>query len=265
MRYRLWLSISAVAGLTLGSACGHESVGPLFVVDDSLLAAVSVDPALTSEAGQASLPGLLAAPATTFTGSLSTVNSCVYDASIGRIVCAPVVRNGLTYSRSIAYYDSKGIAQPARNADTREMNTKITVKGTTTTKKGPLTVDRASSLTLSQLAKGSLVHTMNGTETGTSVGTFVTSKGTVTSTEQFDAISADVVVPATGKVHWPLSGTTTRVSTITVTIGGGATRSSTMSETVTYTGTNIVTVTMSHDGKTRNCTKDLATGKLTCG
>lgn len=259
---RIAIAVAFVA--SLASACSHDSSAPLSPVDDALLAAAAVDPALTSAPAQATLPGLVADEANTFSATVSTADACTYTASIGRIVCTPVVRDGLTYSRSVAYYDAKGVAQPKRDLNTRSMNTQVTVKGTTTTKRGPLVVDRSSNLTVSGLGKGAATHTMDGTEQGTSVGTFTVDKVTVTSKEAFTSVSAAVVVPAEGKTKWPLSGTTTRTWTQTVTREGGATRTSTSSESVTFNGTSTVPVSLTRDGKTKSCTKDLATGKLTC-
>ena len=62
---------------------------------------------------------------------------------------------------------------------------------------------------------------------------------------------------------WPLSGTTTRTTTLTLT-RGTATRSTTVSEQVTFTGTSVVNVTITRDGVTRTCTRDLATRTGTC-
>jgi hypothetical protein len=138
------------------------------------------------------------------------------------------------------------------------------VKGTITTRKGPVTVDRSSSLTVSGLGRGAATHTLNGSEEGTSTGTFTTPKGTVASAEKFAATTKDVVVRADAKHAWPLSGTTSRSATVTTSLAGAPSRTHTSSETVTYNGTSVVNVTLVRDGKTRNCTRNLASRKLTC-
>lgn len=261
------VAVALVAFAAVTSSCssdGGSALAPLAAVDDSLLAAVAVDPALSAEPAQATLPGLVADNQNTFSATVAPAQVCTWTPTVGRIICTPIVRDGLTYSRSVGYYDAKGIAQPKRDSLTRSMNTRITVKGTTTTKRGPLVVDRASSLTVSGLGKGAVTHTMDGSEAGTSVGTFVVNNVNVTSAESFSSVTASVVVPAEGKTKWPLSGTTTRTSTQTVTRAGGATRTSASSESVTFNGTQVVPMTLTRDGKTRACTKDLGTGKLSC-
>ncbi len=269
-----WFAVCVIALLALAATgCSREATTPTAAVADSTLfadAAAAADPALSADAGQASLPGLTMEPASTYSGSVSpTRPACSYDATTGRFICTPVVRDGLTYTRSYAFYDGAGKPQSARNADTRAMNTQVSVKGTRKLVRknvtiGSVDVDRASDLTVSGLGKGAATHTLNGSEAGTSIATWTGEKGTVTSKETFEAKTTNVVVPAEGKSRWPLSGTTSRTWTTTVSRAGGPSRTSTTTETVTYNGTNVVDVTYVRDGKTRSCTKDLATGKLTC-
>ena len=265
MRKSLWFTACVVALIALAAGCGHQEIAPTAAAPDSaVFAAAAVDPALSAAAGQASLPGLTMEPTTTYSGSVAPTDPCTYDATIGRVVCVPVVRDGLTYTRSYAYYDAAGKPQPTHNADTRSMNTQVGVKGTRTTAKGSVGIDRSSSLTLSGLGKGAATHTMNGTEHGTTTSSYTIYWGKVTATETFDATTTDVVVPAEGKTRWPLSGSTSRTSTTVATLENGPTKTSTTSETVTYNGTSSVPVVITHDGTTRTCTKDLATGKLAC-
>jgi hypothetical protein len=264
MRKHPWFTVSVFALVALVAGCGRDGGPTATLPDDALLAEVAVDPSLSAAAGQASLPGLTMEPAATYTGSVATGNQCSYRAAQGRVVCAPVVRHGLTITRSMAFYTAAGIPQPRRNADTRSINTEIAVKGTVTTKKGSIAVDRASSLTVSGLGQGATTHTLNGSEKGTSTGTFTTEKGTVSSVETFEVETKNVVVAAGGKSTWPLSGTTTHSSSRTISRAGSPTHTSTSTETVTYNGTSVVNVTIVRDGKTSNCTRNLATGKLTC-
>jgi hypothetical protein len=265
MRKQLWLVCCVCGPLVLAAGCSRDSTSPTdSAADSALLSDIAVDPTLSAAAGQASLPGLTMEPSTTYSGSVGATNPCSYTAQLGRVVCTPVVRHGLTITRSIAYNTAAGVAQPKRDADTRFATTWITVKGTITARKGTVAVDRASALTVSGLGRGAVTHTLNGSEGGTSTGTFATEKGTVTSAERFEAATTNVVVPADAKHAWPLSGTTSRSSTVTISVGGGPIRTHTSSETVTYNGTSVVSVTVVRDGKTSSCTRDLATHKLTC-
>lgn len=251
--------------LLLLAACAREGAVQTTSPDDSdLLAAAAADPAIGAAAGQASMPGLTMEPATTYEGSVRGSDQCAYASDVGRLVCAPVTRNGLTFTRSMAFLDAAGTPQPRRDAATASVNTQIAVKGTTTTDRGSLAVDRASSLTVSGLGRGATTHTLNGSEAGTTTHTFTTRDGGATATETFRSETKEVIVPVPqARGSWPISGTTTRTATLTFT-RGGATRSTTMSEQVKFTGSSVVDVTITRDGVTRTCTRDLATHSGSC-
>ena len=251
--------------LLMAVACARDGAVPATSPDDaSLIAAAAMDPSIGAISGQASLPGLTMEPASTYAGSLASSDQCTYSADVGRIVCAPVVRNGLTITRSIAFYNAAGQPQPRRDTTTASSNVQVGVKGTTNTDHGTRTVDRSSSLTVSGLGRAATTHTLNGTESGKSTGEFTTKEGSATATETFTSATTNVVVPVPhAPGSWPLSGTTTRTTTLTLT-RGTATRSTTVSEQVTFTGTSVVNVTITRDGVTRTCTRDLATRTGTC-
>ena len=251
------------------AACTPEAPEPTVAGPaESAASAGAVDPAFGAVPEQASLPGLTMDAPATFSGAPDAKGgACVYSAPTGRFVCEPVVRGGLTITRSYAFYDAAGQPQPRRDEATRSANTEVAVKGTLTTDRSSATVDRASSLTVSGLGRGAATHTLNGSEAGKTTGTFTSERGTVTVTETFTATTKDVVVPVPrARDAWPLSGTTTRAFTVTTTRPeGGATRTSTGSEQVTFTGTSVVNVTITRDGVTRSCTRDLAArGTSTC-
>jgi len=250
--------------LLLLAACGREGAVQTTSPDDSDLLAAAVDPSIGAAAGQASMPGLTMEPATTYEGSVRGSDQCTYSSDIGRIVCAPVTRNGLTITRSMAFLDAAGTAQARRDASTVLANTQIGVKGTTTTDRGSLTVDRSSSLTVSGLGRGATTHTLNGSESGTTTHAFTTRDGSATATDAFRSETKNVVVPVPqARGSWPISGTTTRTSTLTFARGSN-TRSTTMSEQVTFTGSSVVNVVITRDGVTRTCTRDLASHTGSC-
>ena len=253
-----------VAALLALAACAREGVTPT-TPTDSLDLAAALDPSVGAFAGQASLPGLTMEPASTYEGGVRASDQCAWSPDVRRIVCAPVIRNGLTITRSIVFLDAAGNPQPRRDETTVSSNTQVTVKGTTTTDRGSRTVDRSSSLTVSGLGRGATTHTLNGSESGTTTGTFTTHEGSATATETFTAATKDVVVPVPhARGSWPLSGTTTRTATLTLVRSGGPTRSTTISEQVTYTGTSVVNVVITRDGVTRTCTRNLETHTGTC-
>ena len=263
--YRALRTTLGAAALLALAACAREGAAPTTSPDGAdLLAAAAIDGSIGADAGQASLPGLTMEPASTYEGSLRETDQCAYVADVGRVVCAPATRNGLTFTRSIAFLDAAGQPQPRRDSTTASVNTQVGVKGTTSSDRGTLTVDRSSSLTVSGLRRGATTHTLNGSESGTTTRTFTMQDVTATATESFTAATKDVVVPVPqSRGSWPLSGTATRSSTLTVT-RGTTTRTMTWSEQVTFTGTSVVNVTITRDGVTRTCTRDLATRTSTC-
>jgi hypothetical protein len=255
-------STAFVALLALGACAGDSVNAP----DTDLLANASIDPSIGAEAGQAGTLGLTIDPASTFAGSLGDASSCAFVVATGRVECAPVSRGGLTITRSIAFRDAAGTVQPARTDATVSANTRITVSGTTTTPAGAVTVARSSDLTLSGLGRGTTTHTLNGVETGKSSGTLTTPRGSIDVTETSTSQTENVVVPAPATAgSFPLSGSTTRSGTTTATRTGTAeSHTSTWSERVTYTGTSVANVTITRDGRTRTCTRDLAARTSTC-
>ena len=248
------------------AACAHSDAPTASIDASDLLNSVAVDPSVGATPDQASLLGITMEPVTSFEGTVSPAANCVYSAASQRLECAPVVRNGLTFTRSIAYYDASGAAQTARNANTRSANTRIDVSGTTTTPRGPLNVVRSSSLTVAGLGAGATTHTLNGLETGTTSGTVTTDKGSATMTETSTSKTENVVVPVPATAgSWPLSGTTTRSGTTTATRAAtNESRTSSWSEKVTWNGTSTVTVVVTRDGVTKTCTRNLATSRATC-
>lgn len=255
-------SSHAVAALLLvgAVACSTEQVTP--PAQEAEI--VEFDPSLGAAAGQASMPGLTMDLASDVAG---VTHGCQWDAGAERVVCAPVTRNGLTIRRSFVFYDASGTAQGRRDETTVAMNTRIGVTGTMVTDRGSVTIERGSTLTVSGLGRGSTAHALNGGESGTITGTRHTDRGTVNTTETFNARTEDVVVPVPrSPTAWPLSGTSTRRSTVTaVREGSSETRTRTFGRQVSFNGTRYVPVTVSHDGTTRQCTLDLATHRTDCG
>ena len=258
---------AAVFALLAVAACARDNAPTATADASDLLASVAVDPSLAAEPGQASLVGITLEPVTTFAGELTAATACTYSPVSMRVECPPVTRNGLTYTRSIAFYDAAGVAQPKRDDNTRSTNTRIAVTGSTTTPKGTLAVVRSSDLTVSGLGRASTTHTLNGLETGKTSGTLTTDKGSVVMTEEVSSRTENVVVPAPATAgSWPLSGSTTRSGTTSATRAATSeSRTSSWSETVTFTGTSVVKVVITRDGKTKSCTRDLAARTSTCG
>lgn len=255
------MSSCAAALLLAGTvSCSTETVTP--PVQEVTI--TEFEPTLGAMAGQASLPGLMMGPGFDLAGATA---GCQWDATVSRVVCAPVTRNGLTIRRSFVFLDANGAPHARRDETTVASNTRVAVAGTVVGPRGSITVDRASTLTVSGLRPGSATHTLDGEESGTTSGTHSTDRGTVRSTETFHATTENVVVPVPRSPGaWPLSGTSTRRSTVTASREGSSeTRTRAFSQQVTFNGTRYVPVTLTLDGTTRQCTLDLAVHRTDCG
>ena len=236
--------------LMLAIAACDSASGP--ELDDAFL----MDAALLGiAAGQASMPGALMDGS----GDPGRTPACAFVAESGRFECSPESREGITITRSYALYDNAGTVQDKRGENTDAMNTRIEASGTRTHTNGQMTVQRSSNMTVTGLAAGSAARTFNGSESGTVSGTRTTTRGTMTSTETFEAATVDVVKSADRAAHpYPLSGTISRSATTTTSIEDGQARTRTRSEVITFNGTNLVQVVITHNGVSRNCTRDIA-------
>ncbi len=200
-------------------------------------------------------------------GDPAAANStCTYDAGQQRAICTPVTNNGLTITRSIAWYDANGAVQAAFDSvKTDAINTKTTVTGTMTRRDSATsTISNASDRTVAGLAKGSTKHTINGTASGKEVTTGKDSAGTFTATRLAADTVRGVIVPVadTGRTY-PTAGTVIRVMSIAVVRASGTTNTA-RREVVTYDGTNTAKMVITQDGTTKTCTMPLPMGRPTC-
>lgn len=256
--------------LVLAIACSGDSTGPAAIGDEDVaLAAVGVDPSLTAAPGQASLPGLMLDMHVFFPRfgmpAFGDGRQCTFSEAEDRFVCVPVIRNGLTFTRSFAFYDADGNSQPQRDENTRSMNTQVGVTGTIVLDRGSVEVDRESDLTVSGLGAESTEHTLNGTEQGTTVATRSTDRGTLTVTQESGDTVTNVVVRAPrDRDDWPLSGTVVHSAHSTVQAEGRDKRSYTRRELVTFNGRRLVPLVITRNDESRNCILDLMTRRVRC-
>jgi hypothetical protein len=198
-------------------------------------------------------------PAGTTTGG-----ACAY--TDGEFVCPSQSRDGLTMTRTFAFYDAAGNAQQRPDPiTTASHRTSITVTGTIRTPRGPATINRAGTMIISGLAGTETTHTLNGTEGGSIVAENKTPTGqTFTTTTTIHDTTSNLVVPvgpAAGPAQrWPLSGFRVHTSTTDIT---GINRPAVFTAITTriketFNGTSIVTVEITTPAGTRTCTRDLA-------
>ncbi len=170
----------------------------------------------------------------------------------GRFSCPPNSANGLTVTRTVAFYDAANAVQQAYDALlTAKIEVTATIQGDVT--RGPLTatINRTRSFVHTGLAGTEASRTTNGTATGTASRSRITEGGNTRSydmTETSTFVAVVVPVRAEGVAPWPTSGTVTRV--ITVTPDGGTAVTRTI--IITFNGTATPTATVNGEAFTLN-------------
>jgi hypothetical protein len=222
-----------------------------------------------------------------------------FDAASGRVTCPAETRNGLTVNRSAQYLSASNAVQQAFDTlTTNSVNTRSSVTGTvayardtSAGRDGPghgrgprlggrllgdtatiltatTTVQSSSERTVTGLAQGSTQRTVNGASRGTESTTGTSSRGAFTASRTVGDTARGVIVPvrAAGDTArtYPTAGTVVRAMSATLTYAGQAATTVTRREVVTYDGSATARVTITENGTTRNCTRALPRGRLTC-
>jgi hypothetical protein len=193
--------------------------------------------------------------------------ACTFSATTNRVECPTVVHEGLTLNRSFSFLDAAGAVQQAFDAaKTNTVNAKSTVAGTVTHHStATSTVKSSSDFTVGGLASGSTKRTVDGKSAGseTTTGTKQGVAFTVARTAG-DTTSGLVIPIQNGRPTYPTAGTVIRSMEATVTKGGSTPSKSSRREVITYDGSATAKVVITQDGVTKNCTKPLPHGHLTC-
>jgi hypothetical protein len=126
-------------------------------------------------------------------------------------------------------------------------------------------VNNTSDRTVTGLAAGSTQRTVNGTSRGQESSTGESSRGKFTATRVAGDTTTGVVIPVTTTgATYPSAGTVIRAMQASLTYQGQAATTVTRREVVTYDGTATAKVVITENGTTRNCTRPLPRGPLTC-
>jgi hypothetical protein len=206
-------------------------------------------------------PGLGRGPFDDFDDS----NACTFVTP--RVVCAPVIHDGLTVTRSFSFLDELNTVEQAFDpAKTNTVNVQNKVSGTVTHHStATSTVSSSSDFTIVGLASGSTQRKVDGTASGTETTTGTRDGVAFTVARTADDVTSGLVIPIqNGRPTYPTAGTVTRSMTATVTKAGSPASTSSRSEVITYDGSATATVKITHDGVTKTCTKPLPHGELTC-
>lgn len=225
-----------------------------------------------------------------------------FNAATGRVECPPVVMRGLTVTRSAQYLTAAGAVQQAwDSATTSSVDVRASVTGTVTFTADSLRADSAqhhgrpgrhggpafgrllgdtariltattvvtsqSQRTTTGLAAGSTQRTISGTSSGRESTTGTSTRGAFTATRTQGDTTRSLVVPtptAGNPRPHPTGGSVTRAMSVSLTVAGAAPVSVTRREVVTYDGSATATVVITVNGTTRNCTRPLPRGPLSC-
>ncbi|MEO6528557.1 MAG: hypothetical protein ABIP93_18210 [Gemmatimonadaceae bacterium] len=224
-----------------------------------------------------------------------------FNAATGRVVCADETRNGVMISRSAQYLNVAGTAQQAFDTlTTNSVNTQSKVTGTITFDRaadssssgdrgkdhwgrgrGPggrllgdtstiltasTTINSSSNRTVTGLAQGSTQRTVNGLTAGQETTTGTSSRGSFTTTRAVGDTTSGLIIPvATSTTQsYPTAGTVIRSIRATIKYTGESAVSIVRREVVTYDGSATAKIAITENGTTKNCTRALPRGPLTC-
>ncbi|HUQ80753.1 MAG TPA: hypothetical protein VM076_06440 [Gemmatimonadaceae bacterium] len=127
------------------------------------------------------------------------------------------------------------------------------------------TVNNTSDRTTTGLASGSTQRTVSGTSRGQESATGVSSRGNFTATRLAGDTTTGLVIPVvTSGSTYPTAGTVIRAMQASLTYAGAASTTVTRREVITYDGSATAKVVITENGTTRNCTRALPRGELSC-
>lgn len=268
MKRNIALTLASAFVIGLGAAaCTDGVTAPLVPQADEdleLAALETIGIAEDQANGSSMVPS--SAQSDVSRSSASDHGTCTYSASTGRFVCPDFTRNGITISRSFALFDAADKPQEKRDSNTVKMNTQVWARGTVEKDDGKITIDRRSDLTATGVQPSSPSRTLNGTEQGTSAMEHRTSRGTVKSNVVFGDTTINLVVPKPDSPRkWPLSGTVIRSHSGTRTLEGHSeVRSFSYRAVFVYDGSAVVKITITSNGQTKSCTRNLETRQQNC-
>jgi hypothetical protein len=129
------------------------------------------------------------------------------------------------------------------------------------------TINSSSTRTVTGLAQGSTQRTVNGASAGTESTTGTSSRGSFTASRTVGDTTTGLVIPvatSTTTRPYPTAGTTIRSIQASLQYANESPVTLTRREVVTYDGSATATVVITENGTTRNCTKPLPRGRLSC-
>lgn len=257
----LLLALFAVAACSSDNDVTGPGNGTTLAFDVATIASDAVAEDVDIMAGMDGEIGLLTGSALLVEGvpGRPAVGGCNFGS--GRFACPPRTHQGLTLERTVTFLDALGATQGAYDAETTaSIQIAVRIEGDVTRGNWSATVDRSRNLTITGLAGTETTRTVNGTGSESVSGSRhsgASGGGGSGATRSYDlegtVAITDVVMPVRGEgvAPWPLSGTITRIVTITPTGTDGGTPV-TRTIVVTFNGTANVPATVNGETFTLN-------------
>lgn len=246
------------AALLVAAACSDDPTGPgqgsalnldvAMIGADAAAEDVDVMAGMDGQIGSFAISASLLSPP-----DHPNVNGCQFG--LGRFNCPPGSRDGLEVERTVTFRDAGGAAQTAYDAlTTASIDVVASIDGDVTRGPWSAEIHRTRTFTVTGLAGTETTRTVNGT--GTDDVSRSRHAGN-SPTRSYDLVgtsaAVNVVIPVRGEgvPPWPLSGTVTRIFTITPT-GDNAGPPVTKTIVITFNGTANVIGTINGEEFTIN-------------
>jgi hypothetical protein len=201
-------------------------------------------------------------------GDWDDSDACAFSTTTNRVECTRTNRQGITVTRSFSFLDASGAAQQAFNrTTTNTVNVTASTGGTRIhhDDKDTTTVNASSDFTVAGLASGSTQRTVAGKSAGTESTKGIKDSVAFTALRTAgDTITGLVIPIQNDRPTFPTAGTIIRSMQAVVTLAGQTPSTSSRREVITYDGSATAQVVITHDGVTKNCTKPLPHGRLSC-
>jgi len=201
-------------------------------------------------------------------GDWDDSDACAFSTTTNRVECTRTNRQGITVTRSFSFLDVSGAVQQSFNRiTTNTVNVTTSTSGTRLhhDDEDTTTVNASSDFTVAGLASGSTQRTVAGKSAGTESTKGIKDNGAFTALRTAgDTITGLVIPIQDGRPTFPTAGTIIRSMQAVVTLAGQTPSTSSRREVITYDGSATAQVVITHDGVTKNCTKPLPHGRLTC-
>jgi hypothetical protein len=178
-------------------------------------------------------------------------------------LCDPIQRDGIDYTRTIIYRDVSGTPQDAYDeATTASIEYTISVQGERGREGWSASIDRTRNFTVTGLQDGTGTAIWNGVSAGTMSRSRHSDDG---QSRTYDVTASgsitDVVIPLPRTDDaWPLSGTITRLVSLTLT-NGEDTRTREREVTIEFNGTSEVSVTVGDETFTLDLSQRMGRGR----